>query len=141
MNQVFADTGYWIAVLFPRDDLHLCAKQVVASLGEVQIVTSEWVLTEVLDSFAERGTFLRQGAARLVAMLASHPDVLVISYGEVAFQQASELYRQRLDKNWSVTDCSSFLIMERLGIIAALSHDRHFEQANFKALLRVEMSS
>jgi predicted nucleic acid-binding protein len=59
MSQVFADTGYWIALLNPRDELHERAREVSATLELDQIVTSEWVLTELLNSFAERGTQLR----------------------------------------------------------------------------------
>ena len=46
------------------------------------------------------------------------------------------LYADRLDQRWSVTDCSSFLIMEERGITDALAYDRDFEQAGFRALLR-----
>jgi uncharacterized protein len=40
------------------------------------------------------------------------------------------------DKSWSFTDCGSFLIMHDEGLTSALTHDRHFEQAGFRALLR-----
>jgi len=40
------------------------------------------------------------------------------------------------DKGWSLTDCASFVIMEDEGLPAALTHDHHFEQAGFQALLR-----
>jgi predicted nucleic acid-binding protein len=136
MKQVFADTGYWIAVLYPRDELHRHALLIPGSLGKIQIVTSEWVFTEVLDSFAERGALLREAAAFAVSQVAIRPDVRVVSFGETTFDQAFELYRSRLDKAWSLTDCSSFLIMRQLGIADALTHDRHFEQAGFKALMR-----
>jgi predicted nucleic acid-binding protein len=47
----------------------------------------------------------------------------------------SDLYRNRADKNWSLTDCISFVVMKRKGITEALTGDHHFEQAGFKALL------
>jgi predicted nucleic acid-binding protein len=59
MSQVFADTGYWIALLNPRDELHKLAREVSATLGSTQIVTGEWVLTELLNCLVERGTQLR----------------------------------------------------------------------------------
>ena len=46
------------------------------------------------------------------------------------------MYRQMLDKEWSLTDCASFALMKERGIAEALAHDRHFEQAGFVALLR-----
>lgn len=51
-------------------------------------------------------------------------------------KKALKLYRDMADKNWSLTDCASFLIMEEEGLTAALTHDRHFAQAGFHTLLR-----
>ena len=56
MKAVFADTGYWIALLNPHDELHECAQQVSKSLAPVRIVTSEMVLVELLNYFAGRGS-------------------------------------------------------------------------------------
>ena len=46
------------------------------------------------------------------------------------------LYKKRPDKEWSITDCVSFKIMEEYGITEALAYDKHFEQVGFIALLR-----
>lgn len=136
MKQVSADTGYWIALLNPRDELHYRALLIPATLDQIQIVTSEWVFTELLDSFAERGAFLREAATFAISQFPTRSGVRVVSFGETTFQQALELYRSRPDNAWSLTDCSSFLIMRQLGVADALTHDRHFEQAGFNALLR-----
>jgi len=45
-------------------------------------------------------------------------------------------FRQRRDKGWSLTDCISFLAMQRHGLAEALTADHHFEQAGFNILLR-----
>ena len=45
------------------------------------------------------------------------------------------LFADRPDKHWSLTDCISFVVMNREGIVDALTGDRHFEQAGFRALL------
>ncbi len=66
MRTVFADTGYWIALLNPRDELHAKARAVSAFLGRVRLTTSEMVLTELLNSFANRGMHLRQAACALI---------------------------------------------------------------------------
>jgi len=52
------------------------------------------------------------------------------------FERALSRYEERIDKDWSLTDCASFLIMEAEGMGAALTHDQHFAQAGFQALLR-----
>lgn len=136
MRLVFADTGYWVALLNPRDELHNKATELSKSLNPVHIVTSEMVLTEVLNDFSKRGDYLRQVATELIDRINKNPNITVISQTSQQFQQGLELYKNRLDKNWSLTDCVSFKIMEQMGIYEALAYDKHFEQAGFKALLR-----
>jgi uncharacterized protein len=136
MKRVFADTGYWVAPLTPRDVLHEDAHRVYARLAGAEIVTSDWVLIELLDGFATKGPYLRSLVSNAVAALKKNPEVTVEANMHEAFADAFQLYRDRLDKDWSLTDCSSFLIMRRYGIDSALTHDKHFEQAGFSALLK-----
>jgi predicted nucleic acid-binding protein len=65
-----------------------------------------------------------------------NPAVSVYPLTHSSFVEAVAFYRDRPDKSWSLTDCSSFLIMRQLGIDSALTDDRHFEQAGLRALLR-----
>ena len=136
MKRIFADTGYWTAVLNPHDALHDKAKIVSTSLGTAQIVTSEMVLTELLNYFAERGTKLRSAAVELVRSVQANPNCHIVPLTSVLFTAAFNLYAARSDKRWSLTDCASFEIMKNEGINDALAHDKHFEQAGFAALLR-----
>jgi len=55
---------------------------------------------------------------------------------EAQFRAGVELYRARMDKEWSITDGISFEIMRERGIRRALAYDAHFEQAGYEALLR-----
>jgi hypothetical protein len=84
----------------------------------------------------ERGPEMRNAASRLVDSLMESNDVVVVPASEDGFRVAFRHYSDRFDKSWSITDWSSFLIMELYGIDFALTYDRHFEQAGFKALLR-----
>jgi len=59
----------------------------------------------------------------------------IIPVSSALFQGALDLYHERTDKEWTLTDCTSFLIMQEHGITEALTGDRHFEQAGFTALL------
>ena len=135
-QRVFADAGYWIGLFNPRDHLH---KKVAAAFREVrarQIVTSEMVLTEMLNHFSERDPYLRRSAAKGVASLRALPEIAIVPQTPELFARAFERYRVMSDKGWSLTDCASFIIMEDEGLTVALSHDHHFTQAGFQALLR-----
>lgn len=136
MNGVFADTGYWIALFNPRDQLH--AKAVTASqvLQGRQIVTSQMVLTEFLNHYAALGQPFRQRAVQVVRSFQSNVDVEIVPQTDGQFAAALTLYAQRPDKEWGITDCASFLIMQERGIVEALAHDDHFQQAGFIPLLR-----
>ncbi len=54
---------------------------------------------------------------------------------ESLLRRGIELYRDRPDKHWSLTDCISFVAMRDHGVTVALTADRHFVQAGFAALL------
>jgi predicted nucleic acid-binding protein len=136
MERVFADTGYWIALLNPRDDLHEKASATSRDYTSEQIVTTEMVLAEFLNSFSEYGPRLRQAAARAVVSLRDASEIIIVPQTSQLFEKALQRYRDMADKSWSLTDCASFLIMEEGQITSALTHDRHFAQAGFRTLLR-----
>jgi uncharacterized protein len=137
MKAVFADTGFWIALLYPKDRWHAQAIAVYKKIQQRQqkVVTSEMVLTEFLNFFSKFDVFLRQEAGQMVQQMRAHPNIIVVSQNSQQFQQSLDLYLQRSDKAWSLTDCCSFLIMGELKLSEALAHDRHFRQAGFIALL------
>lgn len=136
MERVFADAGYWIALLNPRDHLHEGALAGSRDYKPNQIITSEMVLPEFLNSFSDHGPRLRQAAAKAVELLRDSPQLVICPQTTQLFEKARKRYQEMVDKNWSLTDCASFLIMEEERLRAALTHDRHFAQAGFQTLLR-----
>jgi predicted nucleic acid-binding protein len=135
MDRVFGDTGYWISLLNPRDELHEKATQVAHEFESDRVVTSEMVLTEFLNSFSDYGPHLRGAAAKAVVSLRASPLIIVPQTAHL-FADALDRYGAMGDKSWSLTDCASFLIMEQEGLTQALTYDRHFLQAGYRALLR-----
>jgi uncharacterized protein len=133
-TSVFADTGYWVALLDPKDQLHSSAIEVSRTLGKRRIVTSEMVLAEFLNLLAVPA--LREQAGEAVEQLLRNPNVEVIPQTGLQFRDALTFYRMRPDKAWSLTDCASFVIMQQRNLKEALAFDHHFEQAGFVALLR-----
>jgi predicted nucleic acid-binding protein len=136
MRLLFADTGYWIALIAPRDSLHVKATLVSAQLAPFRIVTSEMVLAEVLNAFGDKGQLPRGAALAAVQAIVSDPSVDVVPQTRRLFQEALTLYGQRPDKGWSLTDCASFIIMKDRSITEALTPDHHFEQAGYIAQLK-----
>lgn len=137
MTHVFADTGNWIALLSPPDKLHSHTQEVSEQLGATHTVISDWVVTELLNSIAEQGPHLRMAAVDTAAVLRASGSVTVAPpQTRESFEGALNLYRERTDKGWSLTDRSSFLLMRQFGIDKVLTFDKHFEQAGFAALLR-----
>jgi uncharacterized protein len=94
------------------------------------------VFTELLNVFSGKGKSYRQKAARFIRHAFTNPEIEVILQTDALFQNALELYDQRLDQAWSHTDCTSFQIMQQQNISEAIAYDKHFEQAGFIALLR-----
>jgi uncharacterized protein len=136
MRTLFVDAVYWIALLNPRDALHQRAVAFSRSLNRTLLVTTEMVLTELLNAFAERGTVFRRAATQLVQRLRQDANIRIVPQTSAQFDDALELYRSRQDKEWSHTDCASIRVMERENITEALTYDQHFEQAGYKAVLR-----
>ncbi len=135
LRAVFADTSYFIALLSQADALHDRALKRATALAakRTPIVTSEAVLIETLDGFARFQH--RSIAAELLSELEQDTDVEIVPTSTERFRAAFELYRQRANKSWGMTDCISFVIMRERKIKQALTADRHFVQAGFEALL------
>jgi uncharacterized protein len=133
MSKVFADTYYYLALLVERDDTHRLAVDLTRQLRN-PIVTTGWVLLEFANAVSKSRK--RHYFPSLLDDLRQNPMVTILPPDEVLFEEGAELYRQRPDKDWSLTDCISFLVMEREGITEALTGDHHFEQAGFRILFK-----
>ncbi|MBI3049038.1 MAG: PIN domain-containing protein [Acidobacteria bacterium] len=134
-DPVFIDTGAPIALCHRRNQLHDRAREVLRQLAAARtsFVTSQWVLTEFLGS-AATGELRRAAIADTRRLLVSDRTEIV-GASETGWRAAFELYESRLDKDWSLVDCSSILICQAREIRRVFTHDHHFEQAGFQRLL------
>ena len=133
MTACFADTFCFLAMMNPRDEDH---ERVTAFMSAFvrPLVTTAWVLTEVGDALAD--TPNRPIFTRFLSQLRSDSRSLVVPTSDNLFEEGVELYHERPDKEWSLTDCISFVVMQQQGLSEALTKDHHFEQAGFVALLK-----
>ncbi|MDQ6632146.1 MAG: PIN domain-containing protein [Verrucomicrobiota bacterium] len=132
MRAVFADTFYFLAYLNRGDANHQSA--LAASKRFEDILTTAWILIEVADAFAASAS--RQRLVKYIHSLELDSNTTIIPATDNLFQRGLQLYDSRPDKNWALTDCISFVVMEENNLTQALTGDHHFEQAGFKALLK-----
>ena len=135
MRLVFADTLYWGAVLHPLDQYRTQVIRAREALGDIGLVTTDEVLTELLDGLAQRGSHLREAASRAVRTILNGRRVTVHPQSRESFLAGLRLYEQRDDKGYSLVDCISMTTMRRQGISEVLTNDRHFMQEGFQILL------
>jgi predicted nucleic acid-binding protein len=133
MRPVFADASYYVALLSTRDTWHAVAVELSGSLLG-RIFTTEYVLVET-PSMLSQGVN-RAAYVDLVRDLEEDPSVQIVPASKALFQAGFDLFAARPDKDWSLVDCISMVVMRQRRLQEALTTDRHFVQAGFRALLR-----
>ena len=133
MIRVFVDTSYYVAAVNPRDAMHRGALEFARSYTG-PMLTTEFVLIELGNWLSRSGD--RVVFVDLVQQLRADPQVAILPASPALFERGLSLYTRRPDKDWSLTDCISFVVMEEQGLRDALTADRHFEQAGFTILLK-----
>jgi predicted nucleic acid-binding protein len=98
-------------------------------------LTHNYVLAELVALCNARGLD-RRVTLDFVGELADDPNVELVWVGKDGHNSAMDLLRARLDKDYSLCDAVSFLLMRERGVTDALTTDRHFEQEGFVRLLR-----
>lgn len=132
MKTVFADTFFFLAILNPKDAAH--QSSIAASRATCgRWITTAWVLTEVADAMALPGN--RTVYLKFLRTLEANRNVTIAPPTESLYRRGLEFYAERPDKEWSLTDCISFVVMQENAITDALTGDHHFSQAGFVALL------
>jgi uncharacterized protein len=132
MRTVFADSYYYLAAVNERDQGHAKAVEFVQSFRG-RTITTEWVLTEVGDALAQPR--MRPAYLELLESVQTDAQTTIVEASHDLFARGVDLFADRSDKNWSLTDCISFVVMNDHNIREALTADQHFNQAGFVSLL------
>ncbi len=133
---IFADTGYFIALFTPRDQLHERAVAWSAAVNE-PVITTEYVLLECVNTLSKARN--RASARVLVNQVRVAKGWECVPAAQDIFDSGLRLHFTRMDKDWSLTDCISFHLMRAKGITRAPAYDEHFAQAGFDPLLRRQL--
>jgi predicted nucleic acid-binding protein len=125
-----------VALYHPRDQHHQAATEASERLQDAIIVTSEAVLVEFLNFAAQWPDAFRQGAVKAVRQILDDPNVETEHLTHRRFSEALDLYEDRPDKGYSLTDCISMCVIRDKGIHDVLTRDHHFEQEGYTILIR-----
>jgi uncharacterized protein len=134
MQTLFLDTSYLLALELADDGNHGAAvkhwSEIVANLPP--LITTSYVFSETVTFFNSRG--LHDKAVKLGHSLLRSQSVTLTHVDEMLFHQGWIYFESHRDKRYSLTDCISFLVMQKNSITDALTFDKHFDQAGFRAI-------
>jgi uncharacterized protein len=122
---IFVDTSAWFALFASDDQNHAQASSWFGANSE-RLLTTDYVVDEALTLFRSKGQ--RAVALRFGKRVLEGDLVILHQIRHDDFLAAWEVFRKFDDKAWSFTDCTSKVVMERLGIPTAFAFDRHFAQ-------------
>lgn len=133
VRAVFVDTGAWVALRYSRDQYHARARTILRRLRKdgLGLVTTEWVLGETVTLLKARGATdhaLSLGDAiqggRLGYLVESTPD---------RRRRSWDLFLRYRELRVGWVDCTSFAVMEELGLRLFFGFDDDFVRAGFTA--------
>ncbi len=138
MANLFVDTAGWGHLLDPTQKHHALAATVYRDARQKgrKLITTNYILAELTALLTSPLRIARPKIIAFVEGLKASPYVEIIHVDASLDEQAWQLFSQRQDKEWSLVDCSSFVIMQQYGLTEALTTDHHFEQAGFIRLLK-----
>ncbi len=132
-ERIFLDTAFILALMNRRDSYHHKAKTLMNRVRKAsEIWLTEAVLTEVGNALSSAD---RKAAADFITSCYNTPAFKVVSVTTSLMKKGIELYRSRIDKEWGLTDCISFVVMKEEGLSLAMTADKHFRQAGFIPLM------
>lgn len=133
-DRLFLDTVFIQALLNKNDQYHNQAKILLPRVrNALEVWVTEAVLIEVANALS---AINRPAAVFFINQCYQTDNIKVVSVDTPLFMRALQLYQNRQDKSWGLTDCISFIVMQEQALIHAATADIHFVQAGFVALLR-----
>ncbi len=138
MNKIFVDTSGWGNLVDSLQEFHAPTRAIYlnAKQNGSRLVTSNYVIAELVALLSSPLRIPRIKSIKFIKSIKTSLLVDIIHIDEDLDAKSWELLKNRADKNWSLVDCSSFVVMQENKIVEALTTDHHFEQAGFVRLLK-----
>ena len=128
--ELFLDTSFLVAFYNKGDKNHSKARRLISDADKSTVfVISDYVFDEILTVLLVRGGKSMSVEAGRKILEDEMVDILQID--EDIFEKAWLVYQSFLDKEWSFTDCTSYVLMKNLSIVTGASFDDHFNQFGF----------
>ena len=129
---LFADSSGWVALFNPRDKYHVQTKQTARESFAVgdQFVTTDYVLDETITNL--QSIVNHSVAERFAVWVMKQEHITIARISEEIWNESLALFQKYDDKDFSFTDCTSFVVMRRMSISEAFAFDHHFEQMGFR---------
>ncbi len=128
---VFVDSFTWIAAINKSDNYHKASLKAVEGLltKRLKLVTTNYVIIETINALSKAD--YRKAVIAFMEKIEKSPSVEIVKITDEIYKNAWTLYQKRIDKDWGITDCTSFEVMKMRDIKRALTSDKHFEQAGY----------
>jgi predicted nucleic acid-binding protein len=128
---IFVDTSGWFATVSRRDSDHGSARKFF-EVNRFPFFTTDYVIDETVTLM--QGRLGHAIAVRFLDSVQSSARVILYYLSKGEIEEGIQLFRNRPDKGWSLTDCTSFVLMKHRRIREAFAFDEHFQQAGFEML-------
>jgi len=138
MPAIFVDTSGWGCLIDGHQPFHQLAKKIYleAKQQRHQLITTNYIIAELVALCLSRLNISRSTSLEFITSIKTVSHIQVIYIDKLIDELAWQLLLNRTDKNWSLVDCSSFIVMQQNKLIKSLTTDHHFEQAGFIRLLK-----
>jgi hypothetical protein len=133
---VFVDSFAWIAVINKSDNFHKIALNIFEELlnKRANLITTNYAVVETINALSK--IEYRKAVIKFIYKLEKSPSVEIVKITDEIYYNAWALYQKRMDKDWGITDCTSFEVMRIFNIKQAFTNDKHFEQAGYSLLVK-----
>lgn len=133
LSRLFVDTSYVLGIYNKGDQFHsLCVQAIPFAQKANHLFITDVILMEIGNAFSS--VQLRSHGSKIIRDFFKSPRITVVHLTPEYFEQTLKLYEKRIDKEWGMVDCFSFIVMQAFRLKVCLSTDHHFVQSGFKIL-------